>query len=148
MTQRAFFLVCAVAAVLLPSMSAQASLGGPEASVLTDATKWQAPAAVVRKAQFAVYTQTTPDGVTVRQYVSPAGTVFAVAWEGPVLPDLEVLLATYFPIYRDALQQRRRSVRIDSPALFLESGGMMRAYVGRAYIPAQIPAGMTAVDIL
>ena len=129
-------------------MAAHAYLGGLEASVQTDAAKWQAPAVVVRKAQFALYTQTTPDGVTVRQYVSPTGIVFAVAWEGPVLPDLEVLLATYFSIYRDALQQRRRSVRIDSPALFLESGGMMRAFVGRAYIPAQIPVGMAAVDIL
>ena len=129
-------------------MAAHAYLGGLEASVQTDAAKWQAPAVVVRKAQFALYTQTTPDGVTVRQYVSPTGIVFAVAWEGPVLPDLEVLLATYFSIYRDALQQRRRSVRIDSPALFLESGGMMRAFVGRAYIRAQMPAGMAAVNIL
>ncbi len=148
MIKRHFVSLCAGAAVLLPSMTAQAYLGGLEASVQTDATKWQAPAVVVRHARFAVSTQTTADGVTVRQYVSPTGVVFAVAWDGPVLPDLEALLASYFPIYRAALKQRQRSVRIDTPALFIESGGMMRAFFGRAYLPAQIPVGMAAVDIL
>ena len=137
----------ALAAGLLACVAAQAHLGGPESSVQADTVKWQAPVSVVRNARFVTYTQTSGEGVAVRQYVSPAGVVFAVAWEGPVLPDLDGLLAAYAPVYRDALQQRRRSVRIDTPRLYLESGGMMRAYVGRALVPALMPAGVTVADI-
>ncbi len=137
----------ALAASLLVSVSVQAHLGGPESSVQADTVKWQAPVTVVRNARFVTYTQKTSDGVAVRQYVSPAGAVFAVAWDGPVLPDLEGLLGAYSPVYRDALQQRRRSIRIDTPALFLESAGMMRAFVGRAFVPGLMPAGVSVADV-
>lgn len=138
----------AALALWLSSLGAQAHLGGAESSVQADTSQWQASVTLVHQAKFAVYTQTTPDGVVVRQYVAPGGGVFAVAWEGPVLPDLETLLGVQFGAYRDALQARRRGVRIDTPNLFLESGGMMRAFVGRAYLPTKLPPGVVAGDLL
>jgi hypothetical protein len=33
-----------------------------------------------------------PEGTSVRRYVSPAGKVVAVAWKGPVMPDLRQVL--------------------------------------------------------
>lgn len=139
--------VALACALVLISAAAQAHLGGNEASVQADAAAWQAPTVAARGARFAVFTQTTPEGVKVRQFLSPTGLVFAVAWDGPVLPDMERLLGTHFPLYQNALQQRKRSVRVDTPTLALESGGMMRAFVGRAYLPDQLPAGVTAADI-
>ena len=136
-----------LSAVLLATATAQAHLGGNEASVQADGADWQAPAVAVRGARFTVFTHSTPEGVKVRQFVSPTGLVFAVAWDGPLLPDMERLLGPQFPLYQNALQQRKRNVRVDTPRLSLESGGMMRAFVGRAYLPDQLPVGVTAVDI-
>ncbi len=127
--------------------AAQAHLGGGLASVQADGVAWQAPAVFVSGARFSVFTHTTAEGVKVRQFVSLEGLVFAVAWDGPVLPDMERLLGGQFPLYQNALQQRKRSVRVDTPSLSLESGGMMRAFVGRAYLPDQLPAGVTALEL-
>ena len=35
-------------------------------------------------------------GTVVREFISPAGKVFGVAWEGPWLPDLREMLGMYF----------------------------------------------------
>jgi hypothetical protein len=142
-------LSCGLLCVLLfAGGAAQAHLGGTQASVQADGVAWQAPAAAATSgARFTVFTHTTPEGVKVRQFVSITGLVFAVAWDGPVLPDMERLLGDLFPLYQNALQQRKRSVRVDTPALSLESGGMMRAFVGRAYLPGQLPAGVNAVEL-
>ena len=133
--------------LLLVSIGTQAHLGGNAASVQADGLAWQAPPVAVPGARFTVWTHTTAEGVKVRQFVSRTGLVFAVAWDGPVLPDMERLLGGYYPLYQTALQQRKRSVRVDTPTLSLESGGMMRAFVGRAFLPDHLPTGITAVDI-
>lgn len=130
--------------------AAHAYLGGTQASVQADGIAWQAPAVAtvhVSGGRFTVFTHTTPEGVKVRQFASLTGLVFAVAWDGPVLPDMERLLGSQFPLYQNALQQRKRSVRVDTPSLSLESGGMMRAFVGRAYLPDQLPVGVTAGEL-
>ena len=142
------FAAVAIVSALLSHPTAQAHLGGNEASVYADGADWQAPAVAVRGIRFTVFTHSTPEGLKVRQFVSLTGQVFAVAWDGPVLPDMARLLGAHFPLYQNALQQRKRNVREDTPTLSLESGGMMRAFVGRAYLPDQLPVGVTAVDIL
>lgn len=134
-------------ALLSMGGATQAHLGGNEASVQADAAAWQASTVATRGTRFTVFMATTPEGVKVRQFVSANGVVFAVAWDGPVLPDMETLLGRHFPKYQAALQQRTRNVRVESPTLSLESGGMMRAFVGRAYLPDQLPVGVTAGDI-
>lgn len=137
---------CACVAWIVSPVS-YAALGGNDASVRADGVAWQAPAEITRAAHFSVMTHTTAEGVRVRQFLSPTGLVFAVAWEGPVLPDMERLLGSFFPLYQNALLPRTRSVRVNTPALSLESGGMMRAFVGRAYLPDQLPSGVTAGDL-
>lgn len=134
-------------ALLLVGGATQAHLGGNEASVQADAVAWQTSTVATRGTRFTVFHATTPEGVKVRQFVSANGVVFAVAWDGPVLPDMETLLGRHFPKYQAALQQRTRQVRVESPTLSLESGGMMRAFVGRAYLPDQLPVGVTGADI-
>jgi hypothetical protein len=88
----------------------------------------------------------------VREYVSPAGKVFGVAWQGPRIPDLRQLLGAYYAQYESAASAAR-SVRhrgpllIQEPGLVVQSGGHMRAYNGLAYVPDLLPAGVRAEEI-
>ena len=94
---------------------------------------------------------TLPSGTLVREYISVTGIVFAVAWEGPVLPDLKSLLGKYFETLvaesTKAPKAGRSSVAIEQQGVFIYSGGRMRAFEGAAWIPAQLPAGFRADDV-
>ena len=129
--------------------NAWAALAGDLASVNSDAQAFGASTNTSQTVNAAakVYTQSLPSGVTVRQYVDASGLVFAVGWEGPVLPDFERLLGTSFQAYAVAVRQQKRGVNIQTPDLVIESGGMMRSFVGRAYLPGKLPANLTARDI-
>lgn len=88
----------------------------------------------------------------VREFLNQDGAVFAVSWSGPVLPDLQQLLGPHFAEYSSALAALahpglQRSVRVASSGLVVESGGHMRAYAGRAYLPARIPSGVSVAEL-
>lgn len=51
---------------------------------------------------YTVRETTLGSGTVVREYVSTAGTVFALSWQGPVTPNLSDLLGTYFRSTRQA----------------------------------------------
>ena len=85
------------------------------------------------------------DGQTVNEYVSPAGKVFAVSWQGPFMPNLQQLLGSYFGQLQQAAQNHRRRrgpLVIRSKDLVLISGGHMRSYHGTAYAPSLWPANV------
>jgi hypothetical protein len=89
---------------------------------------------------------TTPDGMKVREYAAPDGTVFAVTWHGSRMPDLSNLLGNYYTEYRDAASHgpfylHRSSVR--TAHMVVETGGPMRALWGRAIIPSLVPQGVS-----
>jgi hypothetical protein len=93
-------------------------------------------------------------GTRVLEYSNAGGIVFAVAWRGPVLPDLSELLGDHFGTFKaDMAQTRALGVR-GSPAtvsrdtLVLRSSGRMRNFSGYAYSPALIPAGVNVKDVL
>jgi hypothetical protein len=92
-------------------------------------------------------------GTVVREFLSPEGKVFAVAWNGPRLPDLRQLLGSYFEPYRAAIQSRsgvrmaRRPVVIDQPGLVVQIGGHIGAFSGRAYVPEMLPSSVRAQDL-
>jgi hypothetical protein len=89
-----------------------------------------------------------PTGTVVREFVAPSGTVFAVSWHGPFVPDLRQLLGSYFPALVEAAQARRprgpahRGLLLQTPGFVVEAGGHMRALFGRAYVPELVPAGL------
>jgi outer membrane biogenesis lipoprotein LolB len=132
---------------LLITCTAHSHLGGNEASVHADGDAWQAKPVATRGKLHTVWTHTTTEGIRIRQYVADTGFVFAVGWDGPLLPDLERLLGAHFAAYHLAVQQRKRNVRVETPSLWLESAGKMRALVGRAYLPDQLPMGINPADI-
>lgn len=131
---------------------ARAGLGYDAASVQSDADDLHGVAQVTSLRQYAVYEIDSGSGMQVREYVDRSGTVFAIAWVGPAVPDLRGLLGMHFAAYSEALARmslpgRHRMLRVASPELVVESDGHLRAYRGRAYLPALVPAGIAAADL-
>jgi hypothetical protein len=131
---------------------AYAGLGGDAASVLSDADVLHGIARSTLLQQYDIHEITSGNGTRVREFLSRAGIVFAVTWNGPTVPDLQKLLGTRFEGYIKALAAMkqplsRRSLRVAAGDIVVESGGHMRAYSGRAYLPLMIPAAMSAADI-
>jgi hypothetical protein len=133
------------------SAQAAASLGGDLGSIQTDQVRLQgAVMRVTSSDTFTVHEMRASTGTTVREYVSSSGKVFGVAWDGPTLPDLRQVLGVYFSAYIEAAQaaQKKRlghgPIRIEEPTFVVEQSGHPRAFVGRAYVPQLVPAGIGA----
>jgi hypothetical protein len=134
--------------VMLPS-PAIASLGGDQPTV--DADRSRSQSALLRIARSDTYTlheMQSPTGVVVREYMTSNGKVFAVAWNGPWMPDLRQLLGPYFDRYQQDVQRRRQERRgrgpltIENTDFIVQSGGHPRAFSGRAWLPGMMPAGV------
>jgi hypothetical protein len=133
-------------ALFAPATAAHAALGEKLASVERDRSAFggtlrsrNAPGHVVHEIE-------TPEGGRAREFVSPSGTVFGVAWEGPRIPNMRQLLGSNFGAYEEAARarhQRRGPMVIEIPGLVFESYGHARAFSGRAYVPALLPAGVS-----
>lgn len=92
----------------------------------------------------------SPRGTVVREFVSPSGKVFAVAWRGPWAPDLQNLLGTHFEEFQRAMQSRplgHGPISIHQAGVVVELGGHMRSFIGRAYLPDEIPAGVRPEEL-
>jgi len=136
--------------VLLFAPSALASLGGAEATVEADRLEIGATHRTLPDPRFTLHELQAPSGTTVREYVSPTGTVFGIAWQGPTMPDLRQLLGGYFDQYVDALaarRTRRGPVLIQLPGVVVQSSGHMRSFSGQAYVPGALPQGVQPEDI-
>jgi hypothetical protein len=130
----------------------QASLGGDAASVATDAAELHGFARATSLQQYEIQEITSDGGMRVREFLNRKGIIFAVAWSGPVVPDLRTLLGSSFASFAKGLAAishpgTHRSLRLASPDLVVESGGHMRAYSGRAYLPLLIPAGASPANL-
>ena len=144
---RAAGLLLTLLAVPFP---AAATLGEEVGSVSTDQKQLQAALQVTSTGKFAVHELRLASGITVKEYVSPAGMVFALSWQGPYLPDLQQLLGRYFEQYAGAVRDKGAAPgarAIDESGLVVQSGGRMRAFFGRAYIPQMLPRGVLAAEI-
>ncbi len=133
--------------------SAHAALGADATGVPADAAELHGTVNTEIRQQYAIQEISSESGMRVREYLSRDGIVFAVSWSGPVLPDLQRLLGAHFAEYTAALKALarpglHRSVRVASSELIVESGGHLRAYAGRAYLPALIPAGVSTAELL
>lgn len=132
----------------IPS-KATATLGGDASSVNSDRVKIQgALIGISRSERFTVHQLQSSAGTTVREYVAPSGTVFAVSWEGPWMPDLQQTLGPYFEAFQRSAPVVRSNRRAHGPMtirtgdLVVQLGGHPRAFVGRAYVERLLPAGV------
>ncbi len=133
---------------LLPATQAFAALGESVDTIESDREHLTA----VRGARTAHRDYTVheikTDSTVVREYVSPAGIIFAIAWNGLVHPDLTELLGSYAGEYQDALRQTpreqgRRQLQVRTNRVVVQKWGHIRDLKGRAYAPDLIPPGVS-----
>ncbi len=143
------FLTVGIASVW--SGSAFAGLGADAASVLADAEELQGTVQSTPLPLYEIREVSNDSAMRVREFLTHEGTVFAVAWDGPLIPDLQSLLGASFEKFAAsaAAQQRgvQKSLQVTFPDLVVESSGHMRAYSGRAYLPLLVPPGASAAEL-
>lgn len=155
--------VLAIAFLLALPFPAWATLGDNASSVLTDQARMKGTLHSVDNRMYVLHEITTSSGGKIREYVSPGGAVFGVAWDGQSPPNLQQLLGPYLQQAKQARQAqsqqaaqgslqksppaRRAPVAVQTPGLVLYETGHVRAYHGVAYIPQLMPQGVQASDI-
>ncbi len=90
---------------------------------------------------------TDSTGGVVREYVSTAGKVFGVSWQGPFVPNMQQLLGFYFTYLQQYAQTQTGRhggpLIIQKTDFVFSNGGHMRWYHGHAYVPSLLPANLS-----
>ena len=153
-TPRARLRLGALAIVLsigwLAAPRAWATLGQSAESIAADQRHLRGELRSVAGEGFQMHEIASADGTTVRQYGSPAGTVFGLSWMGPTVPDLAQLLGPYFDEFRAGVRspvRRHHPVAVRTEHLIIETGGHMRALRGRVYLPDLVPTSVPQAAI-
>jgi hypothetical protein len=149
---RMLLVVVALLATAFHSGSAHAALGDTVDSIAADREALQALRHSTSIGPAFTVHEIDSGPTMVREYVSPSGIVFGLAWNGLLHPDLEQLLGSYSGEYRESLaqtprRQGNRSLQVMTGNIVVEKWGHMRNLRGRAYAPALMPFGITADEI-
>jgi hypothetical protein len=142
-------LAAVLTAALRPNI-ASAALGEPESSIQGDVAKLQGSVNSAEHLIYRVHEITLPSGTVVREFVAQSGAIFAVAWQGPTVPNLRQALGKYFDNYvatAKATPMHRRRVDIAQPDLVVHAVGHMRSFSGIAYVPQAIPSGVSVGEL-
>jgi len=136
-----------LSAVLFVTAPAWAVLGEYEASVNSDQQSLRGELRTIPREGYSIQQITSRDGTVVKEYVSPQGLVFGISWRGPAMPNLQELLGAYFAQWQQAQRSqahRRGPLVLRTDKLVVESGGHLRAFHGRAYVPNLMPNNIRA----
>lgn len=129
------------------SVGAHAELGGTMPNL---AVSGPSAARTLLNGALRERTWTDAGNTTINEYATSTGLIVAYAWQGPTMPDLHVLLGKYSDSYKAgaaAGSGNLHASRVARSDVIVETGGPMRGYVGRAWLPAALPAGGTSDDI-
>ena len=138
--------------MLAAPRQSQATLGEAEGSVESDRRAlFASTQGVAPSAAYTVHAIETGSNL-VREYVSPSGIVFGIAWNGLTHPDLSQLLGSYAAEYQDASltvprEPGRRRHQVKTARVVVEKWGHMRNLRGRAYVPSLVPPGVRSDEI-
>ena len=136
--------------LLLAAGASHATLGGDTTSINGGIMELKVNRQIRTQVNYQVH-ELTIDATLVREYVNAAGTVFAVSWQGQFAPNLHQLLGdAAFQRLGDASRAPHpdhRSLQVQASDLVIQSSNRTRSAVGRAYLPALIPAGVTLDQI-
>ena len=138
------------ALALLTATPALAALGADATSVQADLTHMKGAVRVTESTGFSVHEISTSYGVRVREFTGGDGKVFAVAWDGPVNPDLRQVLGSYYDQFvtaAAAVHGSHRHLAIEQPGLVVQNNGRLRAFSGRAWVPAMLPQNFSVDQI-
>src|SRR5260370_39889093 len=137
-------------AVLSPCIAA-AALGEPETSVKTDVARLHGSITVTPHANYTLHEIQLPSGTLVREFAGSDGRGFAVAWNGPTVPNLRQTLGQYFDSYVTAAKAQHsgqhQHLQIRQSDLVVLAGGHMRAFSGLAYLPQAVPSGVSVGEL-
>jgi hypothetical protein len=144
----------AIALLLLLTVAylpAWATLGQPEASVTSDQLHMKSEERVQTLQNYRVH-ELRAEGTTVREYVSPQGSVFAVTWHGRSTPDMNQLLGTYTNNLQTATPaqtkiQRRRGITVKTDDFVYSNFCHLRTCAGSAYLPKLVPSNVSVEAI-
>jgi hypothetical protein len=120
----------------------RAALGGDRASIAADEVTLSGTRLVTAAAGWEVHELHLPSGAVVREYLSQSGKVFAIAWAGPVIPNLRLLLGPYFEPYVHSPRKRPSGHHlrvVTTPEWVVQSAGHPQGFVGRAWLPTHLP---------
>lgn len=133
-------------ALLLVSagLPAWAALGQYEGSVTSDQQRLKSADVVRTLATYKVHQLTTTNGTTVREYVSPQGKVFGVAWQASFMPDMNQLLGDYINNLQSAQAAQTKTVHhralmVNTSDFVYVNYGRLGFWRGYAYAPSLIP---------
>jgi len=94
---------------------------------------------------------TLASGTLVKEFIAPNNKVFAVVWRGPSKPNLSQLFGQYYPRYMAAVtnqsRPRSRHFLLKDPDLVIRAGGRMGSFSGVAFLPSEMPAGVTESNL-
>jgi hypothetical protein len=148
------------ALVLALCAPAFAALGDNASSVLTDQARMKGTLRQTDKQGYVLHEIAAPTGAKVREYASPSGVIFGVAWEGQFPPNFQELLGPYYQQLQNAIAQqksaaeasgqaprRRGPAYVETPGLVLVQTGHSHSFHGQAYIPQLVPTGVQPSDI-
>ena len=152
---RALFLCLVLGMSMLifaAAQRAQAVLGEPADSVDSDRRVLSALRGATTVRDGYTIHEFTSGATAIREYVSPSGTVFAIAWNGLTHPDLTQLLGTYAGEYEQALRETprkhgQRALQVQANRVIVEKWGHLRNLQGRAYAPDLMPPGVSIDEI-
>lgn len=86
--------------------------------------------------------------LTVREFFDTGGTIFAVAWEGALPPDLSVLLGDKISsVPKKNISPYRYQLFIRAPDLRVRMIGTARFRAGKAWISSRLPPGFNMDQI-
>lgn len=128
-----------------------AALGGDAATVQADGVHLKgAVRAAASSPGITMHVITTTYGTSVREFAGADGKVFAVAWDGPFMPDLHQVLGSYYPRFVQAAAAAsgsHRHLAVSEPDLVVQIHGRMRAYAGRAWVPSMVPQQFSVDEV-
>ena len=131
----------------LGTVPAGAVLGEYESSVSLDQQYLRGEVRATALEGYKLQQISSRNGMVVREYVSPEGRVFGIAWQGPFIPNLQQLLGSYsMQVQQTQQSQKRRRggpLVVRGNDFVFVSGGHMRAYHGQAYVPSLMPKNVS-----
>ena len=126
---------------------AKAELGGNLTGITQEQKTFGSSLTSSPQSNYTIYIQSISPDLVIKEYVSSSGNIFGVAWKGSTLPNFQILLGNYYSNYLSAQQQNPRSVFLQDNNLVIESSGVMGGYIGRAFLPKQVPTGLAPAAI-
>jgi hypothetical protein len=137
----------ALLALVLGATPLWAVLGEQVESVNSDQKVMRGEVRAFALQGYSIQQVTGADRTVVKEYVTPTGMVFGISWRGPVMPNLRELLGSYFAQFQQAAQsrvRRRGPLVLRTDQFVVESGGHLRSFQGRAYVPSLLPKNVPA----